>query len=272
MGRRPLVVRTYKPSSLAVCLTNSLPHSVTRSLVQSMAMSRTLNAEGSAMPSLSSQFELRAVRPDLARENIFLFSNSTCLSHLGYIPVATDVPHLTLGMASALKVLKNIYLDYYEVFKDVQKSVKAKPVRASLYGTSILLVLNLFRTNQDLRSYNGEIISACNRVGAVIEKSRNPVSNEFVQKVGELNCQGLLRQVDLGFSTLVYRDECRPELALFRYNCSYLKPSILEYLKERIVDFSLLGRWLILEQKMRDYDINDTEYDNFVSNQSEQLN
>lgn len=168
-------------------------------------------------------------------------------------------------MASALKLLKNIYLDYYEVFKDVEKSARARPLRASLYGASIIFVLNMFRTNESLRSYSSEIVSACNRVGAVVEKSRNPISDEFVQSMGELHCQGLLRQIDLGFSTLIYKSDCRSDLALFRYNCPYLKPSIREFIQERIVDFGLLGHWLVLEQKMRDYDINDAEYESLTA-------
>lgn len=152
------------------------------------------------------------------------------------------------------------YLDYYEVLKDIQRSAKARPLRATLYGISTLIVLNLFRTNEGLGSYNGEVISACNRVGAVTESSRNPESAKFVQNIGELNCFGLLRQIDLGFSTVIYKADSSPQLALFRYNCPYLKPTIKEFLLNRIVDFGISGHWLMLESKMRDYDVNDEEY------------
>lgn len=170
-------------------------------------------------------------------------------------------------MASTLKLLKNIYLDYYEVFNDLKRAAKARPLRATSYGTSILFILNMFRSNEGLRSYNSEIVAACNRVGAVVEKSRNPISNDFVQSIGELHCQGLLRQMDLGFSTLIYKSDCRDDLALFRYNCSYLRPSIREFIEERIVDFGVMGRWLVLERRMRDYDVNETEYDDNSSSQ-----
>lgn len=157
---------------------------------------------------------------------------------------------------------KNIYIDYFEVFKDVRQSARKRPIKASIYGASTLFVLNMFRTNEGLRSYTSEVISACNRLGGVTENCRNPLSNEFIQQIGELNCHGLLRQIDLGFSTLIYKADANPELALYRYNCSHLKPSFIELLKERIVDMGVLGYWLNLELKMKDYDINEEEYEN----------
>lgn len=156
---------------------------------------------------------------------------------------------------------KNIYIDYFEVFKEIRQSARNKPVRASLYGAATIFVLNLFRTNEGIRSYTSEVVSACNRLGSVTENCRNPRSRQFVSQVGELNCHGLLRQVDLGFSTLIYRADTNPETALYRHNCPYLRPSVREFFETRFVDLSLLGRWLVLEFNMHDYDINEKEYE-----------
>jgi len=156
--------------------------------------------------------------------------------------------------------LRQLFLDYYDVFKDVQKSAKSRPFKATLYGVSVVFVLNLFRTNEGLRSYNADVVSACNRIGAVTENLRNPFSNSYVQTLGELNGHRQLRQIDLGFSTIIYKTESNPEVALFRYNCKYLNPTILEFFTEKIVDLGVLGHWLVLESKMRDYDVNEEEY------------
>lgn len=164
-------------------------------------------------------------------------------------------------MASRLTLyFKNLYLDYYEVFKEIKRSAQNRPLKATFYGASALFVLNSFRTNEGLRSYHSEVTGACNRIAAVTENSRNPESLKFVNNVGELKCHGLLRQIDLGFSTIVYRTDTNPETALYRYNCSYLRPSIKEFAQERLVDLSLFGHWLLLEFKMQDYDINENEY------------
>lgn len=164
-------------------------------------------------------------------------------------------------MANKLRVyFKNLYIDYAEVFKEARQNARRRPIRASLYGGATIFVLNLFRTNEGLKSYTSEVVSACNRLGSVTEDCRNPKSSKFVEQIGELNCHGLLRQVDLGFSTLVYRSDTNSDTALYRYNCSYLSPSIKEFFQERIVDLSLLGHWLFLELNMKDYDINEDQY------------
>lgn len=156
---------------------------------------------------------------------------------------------------------KNIYLDYFEVFKEARQGARQRPIRASLYGLSSLFVLNLFRANEGLSSYKSEVISACNRVGSVTGKCRNPLSEQYIQQIGELNSHQLLRQVDLGFSTLIYKEETNPENALFRHNCPQLKPSLKEFLSERVIDLGFLGHWIQLELKMRNYDVNEHEWD-----------
>lgn len=172
-------------------------------------------------------------------------------------------------MASVVKsfklFVKNLYLDYYEVFKDIKKGAKAKPLKTSLYGASLLFVLNLFRTNEGLRSYSSDIVSACNRLGAVTERSRNPRSDRFVKNIGDLHCHGQLNQIDLGFSTIIYKTDASAQVALFRHNCKYLRPSIREFFEERLVDLGLLGHWFMLEHNMRDYDINEDDYENLNS-------
>lgn len=155
---------------------------------------------------------------------------------------------------------KNLYLDYYDVFKDVHKSAKKRPLRATLYGSSIIFVLNLFRTNEGLASHAGEVVSACNRLGSMVENLRNPISNKYVQTIGELNGHRQLRQIDLGFSTIIYSTGSNPETALYKYNCKYLKPTIEEFFKDRLVDIGFMGHWLFLEYNMRNYDINEEVY------------
>lgn len=166
---------------------------------------------------------------------------------------------------------KNIWLDYYEVFKDTHKNARARPLRASAYGLATVFVLNLFRSNEDIRSFNAEVISACDRLGAVVESSRNPISNNFVQDIAELNCHGLLRQIDLGFSTLIYTVDSSPDLAIYKSHCSYLKPTLKEHILEHLVDLGFLGHWVRLEMNMKDYDINNEEYEPTVLNSVQTL-
>lgn len=155
--------------------------------------------------------------------------------------------------------IKNLYLDYYEVFKDVHKSAKRQPLKAGFIALGTAFGFNLFISNEGLRSYNAEIIEACNKVGALVDNSRNPKSYEFVQKLGELKCERRLKGVDLGFSTLIYWSDSDSSTALYKHNCKYTRPSIKEFVTERIIDWGVLGHWFLLEYKMRDYDINEAD-------------
>ena len=155
---------------------------------------------------------------------------------------------------------KNVYADYSEVFKELHRDAKRRPLKASFYGASIVFVLNLFRTNEGLKSYASEVVSACNRLGAVSEGMRNPISNGYVQIIGELNGHRQLRQVDLGFSTLIYKTDSNPDVRLYRYTCKHLNPSLKEFFTEKLVDLGILGHWIKLETMMRNYDINEDEY------------
>lgn len=261
---------------LALCCSASSQPTPTAIIAAAIAAAATAAAATVVAASpLSVQAQQRPKRRfDAGTENIFEHHTATSKSNLvasngqaNFFTSSTlSSPNIMASVVKSLKLFaKNLYLDYYEVFKEIQKGAKAKPIRASIYGGSLLFVLNLFRTNEGLRSYSCDIVSACNRLGAVTEKSRNPRSDKFVKNIGDLHCHGQLNQIDLGFSTLIYRTEANPQVALFRYNCKYLRPSIREFFQERFVDLGLLGHWLLLELNMRDYDINENYYENLNS-------
>lgn len=161
--------------------------------------------------------------------------------------------------------VRNVYLDYKEVFIDIKQKAQQRPWKASAYGASILFMINLFRTNENLKSYQDEVVSATNKLIAVADGSRNRKSNQYIRQVCRLNCEGVLREIDLGFSTIIYKSNASSELGLYRATCKYLEPTLEEFFKERIVDLSILGHWLILELKMTDYDINDDEWQQSTS-------
>lgn len=165
---------------------------------------------------------------------------------------------------SALNKIKlyfnNIYLDYKTVFVELQQSARDRPLKASLYGSTILFVINLLRTNEDLRSYEEEIVNAATKLVSVADESRNIVSQEFVDQLTQSRCNGTLRQLDLSLFTLVYSSDFNRDLAIYKAVCPYMKPTLTEFFKERIVDFGILGHWLLLERKMIDYDVNEDEW------------
>lgn len=156
--------------------------------------------------------------------------------------------------------VKNIYTDYYEVLKEVKLDAQKRPAKALVRGSCILYYLNLFRTNEDFKSYSNQVIDAATRISTVSEQSRNPVSSKYISEVTELNSLGHIREINLGFATIIYRHEGNNQLALYRYTCPHLRPSVKEFFSHHIVDVGLAGRWLVLNQKMQNYDINDDDF------------
>lgn len=152
---------------------------------------------------------------------------------------------------------KNIYIDYYEVFKEVQKGARARPLKASVYGGLIGFTISLFALNEDIKSFTSDIVSASNRLALVEASSKNPKSLAHITHLRDLEGHGLLRQVDLGFATLIYKASCHQDSRLYKCNCDYLRPTIKEFATKKFVDLGIMGHWLQLENSMYNYDINE---------------
>ena len=163
------------------------------------------------------------------------------------------------------KYFVNLFCEYRDVFKDIHKNALEKPYKASAYGLATLFVCNMFRTNEDLRSYKDELVRASTKIFSLSEQTRNKSSHAYIEKIGQMNVEDTLRQIDLGLATIIYRSDYGSNLGLFRATCKQLQPSVYEIFKDRMVDVGILGQWLLLETKMKDYDINDEEWHQEVS-------
>ena len=71
---------------------------------------------------------------------------------------------------------------------------------------------------------------------------------------------GISSRLNLGFLSLLWVDNYAKVCGVFKSQCEYLKPRYLTF-HERIVDIGFLGSWWILENKMKHFDINPSEWD-----------
>lgn len=167
---------------------------------------------------------------------------------------------LTRYTGKLKKYFQNIYLDYRDVFNDVRFGAQERPLKASINTALIIFLLNMFRTNADLQSYLDEITDASSKIIAVADGPHNKTSLEFIQRLDELKCKDTLRHLNLGFSTLIYKTEYNSDLAIFRATCPYTKPTFLEFVRNDLVDFGILGRWVALEKNMFNFDVDSSEW------------
>ncbi|XP_063971972.1 mitochondrial import inner membrane translocase subunit Tim29 [Diachasmimorpha longicaudata] len=154
---------------------------------------------------------------------------------------------------------KNLYLDYKDVGVDVVKECRNRPVKAGAYFSVLAGCYYLSKTNPDLCTFREELLKNSMRLMYVGESTRNPTSMSHVLHMKECLNNNIIRRLNLGVMSFIWLDNYSDRCALYKVQCNYLKPEYTSF-HERIVDVGFLGKWWILEDKMKNYDINEIEF------------
>lgn len=134
-----------------------------------------------------------------------------------------------------------------------------RPVKASVYMTLVGGAWACFYTKPDQSSFEATLLERSGQLGLLSPWIRNGTSDGHVQNLVKLRNEGRLHHVSLGFLSLVYRTEYDPDATLYEAQCSNVSPRWREF-PQRILDVGFVGRWWILDSKMKDYDVNDEEF------------
>lgn len=134
-----------------------------------------------------------------------------------------------------------------------------RPVKASVYMTLVGGAWACFYTKPDQSSFEATLLERSGQLGLLSPWIRNGTSDGHVQNLVKLRNEGRLHHVSLGFLSLVYRTEYDPDATLYEAQCSNVSPRWREF-PQRILDVGFIGRWWILDSKMKDYDVNDEEF------------
>lgn len=164
------------------------------------------------------------------------------------------------SIEKAVDYLKLVYSDYRTVFFDVLKESREKPLKACLYGGSILTSYYLWRTNPDFNDFEQQLINAHNDLVITPESIRNENSYQYISYLQNLQKQKILRRFNCVLISVIYHADFSPECALYEKTCDYLKPSYIQWFRERIIDVGFAGSYKIIAKKMIDYDINENEW------------
>lgn len=116
-----------------------------------------------------------------------------------------------------------------------------------------------FQTKPDRSSFETALLEHSSQLGLLSPWIRNPTSDAHVQSLVKLRNEGRLRHVSLGLFSLVFRYDFDPDVTLYEAQCSNLSVPWKE-LPERMLDVGFVGRWWILDSKMKDYDVNNEEF------------
>ena len=88
---------------------------------------------------------------------------------------------------------------------------------------------------------------------------RNPKSEKYLTWVEQCYNEGTIRRLNLGIVSFMWLDNFDSASAVYKAICPYLKPRYVTF-QQRIIDVGFMDNWWILEHKMRDYDVNESEF------------
>ncbi|XP_010749346.3 mitochondrial import inner membrane translocase subunit Tim29 [Larimichthys crocea] len=154
---------------------------------------------------------------------------------------------------------RSLLSDYKEACREVFVGAWERPVKASVYMTLVGGAWACFYTKPDQSSFEATLLERSGQLGLLSPWIRNGTSDGHVQNLVKLRNEGRLHHVSLGFLSLVYRTEYDPDATLYEAQCSNVSPRWREF-PQRILDVGFVGRWWILDSKMKDYDVNDEEF------------
>jgi hypothetical protein len=154
----------------------------------------------------------------------------------------------------------NVFDDYYHVTRDVIQDAKDFPRKAIVVGASLTTLLVAYKTSPTENDFHDQLNDANVELGLVDPVIRNQSSYEHVYALNQYRNQRILRHFNLFFVSFMWIQDFPSNCGLYPSQCQYLQPSYMSYITDRIVDVGLFGRWRILDYKLKDFDVNPSEW------------
>lgn len=154
---------------------------------------------------------------------------------------------------------KGVVNDYRDVFLDVGKQMKEKPIRASIYSALGASAIYSFKHNPSECDFTEQLREYNNKMVLVDPVCHNSTSSQYLIFLERCCNEGIIRRLNIGLCSVMWLDNYDRAINLYKATCSYTQPELLTWHK-RIIDIGFLDKWWQVKRKMIDYDIND---DNF---------
>lgn len=154
---------------------------------------------------------------------------------------------------------RSLASDYKEACREMVVGAWERPVKASVYASLLGGAWVCFHTKPDQSSFEAALLDRSSQLGLLSPWIRNATCDGHVQSLVKLRNEGRLHHISLGLLSLVYCSDYDPDVKLYESQCSYLSVPWRE-LPQRMLDVGFIGRWWILDSKMKDYDVNDDEF------------
>lgn len=155
---------------------------------------------------------------------------------------------------------KALLNDYKDVMVEAAKHAKEHPVKSSIWATLLCSAYTCGVMNPDEHHFRAQIVNSANDLIFVGKTIRNPATVDYLRTVESYYNSGQIRYISLGIFSVILRDYKTRTSGVYKDNCSYTQPTYLEIIRDHIIDVGFFNKWWILESKMIDCDVNETEW------------
>ncbi|XP_063787360.1 mitochondrial import inner membrane translocase subunit Tim29 [Pseudophryne corroboree] len=160
---------------------------------------------------------------------------------------------------------KSLLRDYGEACKDIVVGAKERPGKAATYLSLLAGVGVCSSTAPSEDSFQCCLLEASASLLLLSPWTRSGKSDQHVQRLIELRNGGRLRYVNLLLFSLVYEAPYDPECDLYASQCSHLQSRWSDF-PHRVLDIGFFGHWWLLQNKMKDFDVNEEEFAQLPAN------
>ena len=167
--------------------------------------------------------------------------------------------HTCVVVSVSGQYFKNIIDDYVYVFKEIGSDIKTYPIRSTVYTSSLLGFVYLWKTNPGESMFKEQLANNNNTLLLIGQPIRNPFADKFMTTVNDCYNNGTLKYLNLGVCSVMWVDNYGKEADLYLARCPPLKVGWLD-MKDRIVDVGILNKWWFIETAMENWDINPQEW------------
>ena len=149
--------------------------------------------------------------------------------------------------------------DYMFVADEIARGSSQRPLKTVL-GWSVFAGIVIARsTRPDQKSYTDAILRHANELALVPSTQRSRKAENAIVSVQSAVNSGSLQVVDVGLASLVFAwDRTVDECSLYGDTCKHVQPGPIHW-RKYVVDVGVFDRWLMLEQAVENYDVNDED-------------
>lgn len=154
---------------------------------------------------------------------------------------------------------KGLVRDYRDVFLDVGKQAKERPIRASICGALGASVVYSFKHNPNEADFIDQLRTYNTKMVLVAAECHNPATSEHLIFMERCYNEGIIRRLSIGILSVLWLDNYDRAMSLYKATCSHTKPDLFTW-HNRIIDVGFLDKWWKIDEKMTDYDINEQNF------------